>query len=98
MGRDQWVNTSPAGSFAANSFGLHDMIGNVWEWTEDCWNDSYRNAPADGSAWTAGDCGLRVVRGAAWNYESKGVRSANRSRGGSGLRYINGGFRLARTL
>ena len=63
-----WDNkqTAPVGSFAANPFGLYDMVGNVWEWTEDCWNESYHGAPADGSAWTSGDCSRRVVRGNSW--------------------------------
>ena len=47
--------TAPVGSFPANSFGLHDMVGNVWEWTEDCWNRNYDGAPADGLPWTKGD-------------------------------------------
>ena len=43
------------------------MHGNVWEWVEDCWNDSYEGAPDDGSAWTSGDCGRRVLRGGSWD-------------------------------
>ena len=64
----QWdrKQTAPVGSFAANAFGLYDMVGNVWEWTEDCWNASYKGAPADGSPWTSGDCSRRVVRGGSW--------------------------------
>ena len=64
----QWDNkgTAPVGSFEANAFGLLDTAGNVWEWVEDCWNDDYNGAPTDGSAWTSGDCSLRVVRGRSW--------------------------------
>ena len=65
----QWdgKQTAPVGSFAPNQFGLYDMVGNVWEWTEDCYHDSYNGAPADGSAWTGGDCSRRVVRGGSWD-------------------------------
>lgn len=55
--------TVPVGSFPANAFGLQDMHGNVWEWTQDCWKDSYSGAPADGSARASGNCGRRVQRG-----------------------------------
>ena len=63
---DRWNNTAPVGSFSANAWGLHDLHGNVWEWVQDCSNDSYVGAPTDGSAWTSGDCGLRVIRGGSW--------------------------------
>src|SRR5262249_9132931 len=56
----------PVGSFPPNPFGLYDTAGNVAEWVEDCWNDDYKGAPTDGSAWTAGQCQLRVLRGGAF--------------------------------
>ena len=58
--------TAPVGSFSPNAWGVHDMHGNVWEWVEDCWNDSYVGAPSDGSAWESGECGYRVLRGGSW--------------------------------
>ena len=65
---DGYVHTSPVGSFEANGYGLHDVLGNAREWVEDCWHGSYRGAPSDGSAWTSGgDCGYRVLRGGSWN-------------------------------
>ena len=96
----QWDDekTAPVGSFSANGFGLHDVHGNVWEWVEDCWNESYRGAPTDGSAWGAGNCGRRVLRGGSWGSEPRYLRSAYRSRNSSGLRFSNAGFRVARTL
>ena len=74
------------------------MSGNVWEWTEDCWNDNYNGAPSDGSAWTGGNCGLRVLRGGSWFSEPQLTRSANRGRGGMTSRSSSLGFRLARML
>ena len=64
---DGHSHTAPMGSFSANAFGLHDVMGNVWEWVEDCWHESYAGAPADGGAWTVGgDCERRVLRGGSW--------------------------------
>jgi len=91
-----------AGSFKPNPFGLYDMLGNVWQWTQDCWNESYVGAPRDGSAWTAGDCAKRVLRGGSWTNVPAFVRSAARSRADASGRDFdyssNAGFRVARTL
>lgn len=71
--------TAPVGSFAPNHFSLYDMVGNVWEWTEDCDHDNYNGAPTDGSAWIeGGDCNSRVVRGGSWSNPPGELRSANR--------------------
>ena len=71
--------TLPVGSFKANPFGLFDTSGNVAEWVEDCWNDNYRGAPADGSAWITGQCRLRVLRGGAFDSQRSYVASDARS-------------------
>ena len=96
----QWdfSKTAPVGSFGANAWGLHDMHGNVWEWVEDCWNDSYAGSPADGSAWLAGNCTERVLRGGSWNFEPSYLRAAYRFRFTTGNRNYFYGFRVARTL
>ena len=70
---------TPVGSFAPNGFGLFDTAGNVAEWVEDCWNDSYDNAPGDGRAWTQGDCTKRAVRGGSWYGDADVARPAARS-------------------
>jgi len=71
------------------------MNGNVWEWTQDCWNGSYNGAPGDGSAWTSGDCSRRVMRGGSWYLNAALVRSAGRTTGGPAYRDHDRGFRLA---
>ena len=87
------------GSFSPNAFGLYDVHGNVWEWVQDCWNDSYRGAPSDGSAWERGDCSRRVLRGGSWGNKPRDQRSANRDKLLSAYRSSRTlGFRVARTL
>ena len=96
---DGVVHTASAGSYDANAFGLFDVLGNVWEWTEDCWHGTYAGAPGDGSAWTrSGDCGLRVLRGGSWDLRPRVLRSALRDRNTTGIRVSSAGFRVSRTL
>ncbi len=98
QGRDRWVNTAPVGSLPANRFLLHDMHGNVAEWTEACSNESYAGAPSDGSAWRSGECSRRVLRGGSWVSYPQNLRSARRNRNDPSNRNDFNGFRVARTL
>ena len=94
----RWDNktTAPVGSFAANAFGLHDMHGNVWEWTADCYVDSYKGAPLDGRARARPDCRNVVVRGGGWNDRPQYLRSAIRYGDPPHYRSIYVGLRLVR--
>ena len=95
---DGVVWTSPVGAHEPNAFGLHDTLGNVWEWVEDCWHDDYDGAPRDGSAWTrGGDCGRRVLRGGSWVDYPRDLRSADRNWIVAEDRHAHSGFRVART-
>jgi formylglycine-generating enzyme required for sulfatase activity len=96
--RDGYAFTSPVGIFPPNQFGLYDMLGNVLDWNEDCWNPNYSGAPTDGTAWQSGDCGRRVARGGSWDADLSGVRSANRRAPPASSRNTTVGFRVARTL
>jgi formylglycine-generating enzyme required for sulfatase activity/class 3 adenylate cyclase len=69
---DGFVHTSPVGTFPPNGFGLHDVLGNVWQWVEDCWTPSYAGAPADGSPVQSSPCSQRVRRGASWSTIDRG--------------------------
>ena len=95
---ESWRNTAPVGSFPPNPFGVYDMHGNVFEWVEDCWNDSYVGAPSDGSAWLSGDCTRSVWRGGSWFGSGAYLQSANRLGTPTGNRNNRIGFRVARTL
>jgi len=90
--------TLDVGSFKPNAFGLNDMHGNVWEWVEDCYKDSYARAPTDGSAVTSRKCMLNILRGGAWNYYPQLLRSAYRYASAPGVRTENAGFRVARSM
>ncbi len=85
--------TSPVGSFGANAYGLHDMIGNVWEWVQDNWHDTYLGAPADGRAWEDGK-GQRVLRGGSWFDGSIDCRVAGRHKDFPDFRNNDLGFRV----
>ncbi len=99
-----WDNAliAPSGSFGPNPFGLYDMLGNVWQWTADCWNESYTGAPTDGSPWTTGDCSRRVIRGGSWSNLPVFIRAAARGKAQVGghdfdlFSYV--GFRVARDV
>lgn len=90
---------APVGRFAANDFGLHDLIGNVWEWTADCYREAYAGAPIDGSA-VVGDaeCARWSVRGGSWMTRPSRNRAAFRGRDPNDARYAYFGFRVAREL
>ena len=98
VGKDRWVKTAPVGSFEPNAFGLFDTAGNVFEWVEDCWNESTQEAPTDGTAWTNGDCSKRVQRGGSWYTDMRFLPAAIRGSKGTGKRSSHVGFRVARTL
>jgi formylglycine-generating enzyme required for sulfatase activity len=90
--------TVPVDSYDPNPWGLYNVHGNVWDWTDDCWNASNRGNPGDGSARTSGDCGKRVLRGGSWSEIPEDRRAASRSRDSSTVRNDDHGFRVARTL
>lgn len=93
---DGHAQTAPVGRFTPNAFGLHDMLGNVWEWVEDCWNTSHAGAPGTGEARRDGDCASRVARGGGWFTNPVLVRSANRYGVEAGDRDSDMGFRVVR--
>jgi formylglycine-generating enzyme required for sulfatase activity len=95
---DGYVYSAPVGSFEPNSFGLYDMLGNVFEWVQDCWHTDYRQAPANGSAWLNGDCTQHVLRGGSWFTAPALVSVSARNRFEESYRSNSIGFRLAREI
>jgi formylglycine-generating enzyme required for sulfatase activity len=95
---DAYVNTSPVGTFEPNAFGLKDMLGNVIQWTEDCWSADYTNAPVNGSARTDGDCGQRELRGSSWFSSPDFVRASYRIHFAADYRATSIGIRIVREL
>ncbi len=90
--------TVPVQTFEPNAWGLYQVHGNVWEWVEDCWKDNYQEAPTDGSAWTAGKCSSRVLRGGSWASPAKQLRAEFRLVNTKTYQSNNYGFRCAREL
>ncbi|MGF1476803.1 MAG: SUMF1/EgtB/PvdO family nonheme iron enzyme [Geminicoccaceae bacterium] len=95
---DGFAATAPVGSFSPNAFGLHDMIGNVWEWTADCYASDYGQVPTDGKAFSPSTCERRVLRGGGWRDRLSRVRYAARAAAPSSSQTSLDGFRIARVL
>jgi formylglycine-generating enzyme required for sulfatase activity len=98
---DKWLNeTAPVGSFAPNAWGLYDMHGNIFEWTQDCYEADMKHSPVDGTASTEGDCSVRVFRNGTFTSNPYMHRSARRgapyAANSRGHDYL--GFRIAKTL
>ncbi len=90
--------SAPVGRFPPNPFGLHDTAGNVFEWVEDCWVDNFSELSLDGKVAPQAECGKRVIRGGAWSFPIKEVRSANRWRDFPSRSSDDTGFRVVREL
>ena len=95
---DGYAYTAPVRSFQPNAFGLHDMLGNVSEWTQDCWNERYLAGPINGGPWVSGDCARRVSRGGSWINRPGNLRAANRYPFTTDLADRSVGFRVVRSL
>lgn len=94
---DGYAYTSPVGRFAANAFGLHDLVGNVQQWVLDCYQDSYTWAPSDASqTMPAAECSRRVIRGGAWTFSPQNLRVGSRVAHAANGRFGLVGFRVAR--
>ena len=93
---DGYVHTAPVGSFKPNAFGLFDMMGNTWEWVEDCYADNLADLSDDGVARISGDCSQRAVRGGAWSAAARMLRVALRAKAPTATRFDDVGFRVAR--
>jgi formylglycine-generating enzyme required for sulfatase activity len=97
---DPWQADGPApvASFPANAYGLHDMNGSVWEWVEDCWHSTYKNAPADARAWTESFCPVHVIRGGSWRDGASYMPTTTRFKYDGSVRHSQNGFRVVRDM
>jgi formylglycine-generating enzyme required for sulfatase activity len=95
---DGYAGVAPVGRFAANAFGLYDMVGNVWEWTQDCYRMPNPPEPADGSALEVPNCDRRSVKGGSWITEAERQRPTFRGRDPEDRVSQVFGFRVARDL
>ncbi len=95
---DGFTETAPVGSFAPNAFGLHDTLGNVWEWIADCYRPTFAGAPTDGSAVEADTCMKRMSKGGSWNIFPAWVRPGYRYGLEGNLRSSNLGLRVVREM
>lgn len=95
---DRYAQSAPVASYAANAFGLHDMIGNVFEWVQDCWQDTYQGAPTNGTARSDGNCGARELRGGSWFTSPAYLRASYRNQFEHDYRSSSVGFRVAREI
>lgn len=97
--RDGFVYTAPVGSFPPNAYGLHDMVGNIWEWVEDCFIIGYDGAPTDGSIrYDENNCDRLIVRGGGWYARNWFMRPAGRSREHPEYRSTTLGLRVVRDI
>lgn len=92
--RNSGGKTHPVGQKQPNAFGLFDMHGNVYEWCQDLYHDSYNGVPTDGSAWEQGGEQSRVLRGGSWYSNADDARSAYRIRVSSSSHDHVAGFRV----
>ncbi len=98
---DGYVFTSSVAKFKPNAFGLYDMVGNAWEWTNDCFKIDLSNAPVDGSTWAKkedSDCIYRTPKGGSWISGIAWSRAAVRSRDQAHYKSFMLGFRVAATV
>jgi len=95
---DGYHRTAPVGTYKENGYGLHDVLGNVWEWTQDCKSENYEGVPSDGSAWQREGCDRRAIRGGSWSDAPDDLRSGNRGWANADHRDYTLGFRVARII
>jgi formylglycine-generating enzyme required for sulfatase activity len=96
--RDGYPTTAPVGSLRPNPWNLYDMVGNVFQWTSDCWHFDYNHAPSDGRSWQSGDCSSHILRGGGWTSPRLALRSASRILHRHDERNSLTGFRIVRPL